>query len=85
MSYSPSVKELEPAQARAAAYALIAHGFQYPDEETLSALSEPMRWEHWPGVLERTGRVFGAPSLTHRNFMEWAREPALLFGSPLVA
>ena len=31
------------------------------------------------------GRVFGAPTLTHRNFMEWAREPALLFGSPLVA
>ena len=56
MAYSPSVKEFEPAQARAAAYALIAHGFQYPDEETLSALSEPMRWEHWPGVLERTDR-----------------------------
>ena len=29
-------------------------------------------------------RVFDAPSLTHRNFMEWAREPSLLFDSPLV-
>ena len=61
MAYSPSVKEFEPAQARAAAYALIAHGFQYPDEETLSALSEPMRWEHWPSVLERTDRPTKEP------------------------
>lgn len=29
-------------------------------------------------------RVFEAPLLTHRNFMEWAREPSLLFDSPLV-
>ncbi len=28
-------------------------------------------------------RVFDAPLLTHRHFMEWAREPALLFDSPL--
>ncbi len=28
-------------------------------------------------------RVFEAPSLTHRSFMEWAREPSLLFDSPL--
>lgn len=54
MAYSPSVKKFEPAQARAAAYALIAHGFQYPDGDALSTLREPMRWEHWPGVLERT-------------------------------
>ena len=29
-------------------------------------------------------RLFDAPSLTHRNFMEWAREPGVLFESPLV-
>ena len=29
-------------------------------------------------------RVFDAPSLTHRNFMEWAREPSLLFDSLLI-
>ncbi len=27
-------------------------------------------------------RVYDAPMLTHRNFMDWASEPALLFGSP---
>lgn len=30
-------------------------------------------------------RVFEAPSLTHRNFMDWAREPGLLFDSLLVS
>lgn len=29
--------------------------------------------------------VFNAPSMTHGSFMEWAREPSLLFNSPLVA
>ena len=29
-------------------------------------------------------RVFDATSLTHRNFMEWAREPGLLFDPPIV-
>lgn len=29
-------------------------------------------------------RVYNAPPLTHRSFMEWAREPSLLLDSPLV-
>ncbi len=53
MSYSLSVKEPELARARAAAYGLIAHGFRYPDGETLSTLIDPLRWEHWPGVLQK--------------------------------
>ncbi len=54
MVCSPSINESEAAQARAAAYGLIAHGFQYPDGETLSTLREPARWECWPEVLQRT-------------------------------
>ena len=30
-------------------------------------------------------RVFDSTSLTHREFMDWAREPGLLFDSPLAA
>lgn len=52
MSYCPSVEESELAHARAAAYGLIAHGFQYPDAETLSTLADLRRWEGWPDVLE---------------------------------
>ncbi len=51
MAYSPSVKEFEPAQARAAAYGLVAYGFQYPNRDALSALADPGRWEHWPEAL----------------------------------
>lgn len=58
MAYTQTVKEFEPAQARGAAYGLIAHGFQYPDEDTLSALSDPARWKNWPAVLhEADGRT----------------------------
>lgn len=67
MAYSPSVKEVEPAQARAAAYGLIAHGFQYPDADTLSALGEPIRWENWPGVLHRTDRQTQEPLESLQN------------------
>ena len=45
MPYSPSVKESELAQARAAAYGLSAHGFRYPDGETLSTLVDPKQLE----------------------------------------
>ena len=53
MPYSSSVKEPELAQARAAAYGLIAHGFQYPDGEIISTLVDHRRWENWPDVLQR--------------------------------
>lgn len=53
MPYSLSVNESELARARAAAYGLIAHGFRYPDGEALSTLIDPLRWEHWPGVLQK--------------------------------
>ena len=52
MTYSASVAESELAQARAAAYGLIAHGFQYPEPEIISTLVDPRRWENWPDVLQ---------------------------------
>lgn len=56
MACSPSSKEYEPAQARAAVYGLIAHGFQYPDAETVSTLVAPERWENWPGALHNADK-----------------------------
>ena len=56
MPYSPSVKESELAHVRAAAYGLIAHGFQYPDGDVLSTLIDPRRWEDWPAVLHNVDR-----------------------------
>lgn len=54
------IEECKLAQARAAAYGLIALGFQYPDEEIISTLIDPQRWETWPEVLtvtdEQTGK-----------------------------
>lgn len=41
------------AEARAAAYGLLAHGFQYPDAEWYGLLGEAQRWRAWPEVLER--------------------------------
>lgn len=64
MSYSQSVKEFELAQARAAAYGLIAHGFRYPDEEMLSTLADPARWEGWAGVLQKVNGQTKKPALS---------------------
>lgn len=41
------------AEARAAAYALIAHGFQYPDGDWYELLCQPERWNNWPRVLDQ--------------------------------
>ncbi|HRX90334.1 MAG TPA: molecular chaperone TorD family protein [Steroidobacteraceae bacterium] len=53
MSITHDTDRLALAQARAAAYALIAHGFQYPDGEWYELLCQPQRWNVWPGELER--------------------------------
>lgn len=53
MAYSSSVEESELAGARSAAYGLIAHGFHYPDKETIATLIDARRWENWPSVLHR--------------------------------
>jgi len=53
MAYSLSIEESNLAQARAAAYGLIAFGFQYPVRDTFSTLVDPMRWEKWPDVLRK--------------------------------
>jgi len=39
------------AEARAAAYALLAHGFQYPDAEWYELIFQAERWRDWPDVL----------------------------------
>ena len=67
MAYTQTVKEFEPAQARAAAYGLIAHGFQYPDKDTPSTLSDPTRWENWPSVLEKADGQTREPLESVRN------------------
>ncbi len=59
MPYSASVQESELARARAAAYGLIAHGFQYPEGDALSTLADPLRWETWSDVLETADRQAG--------------------------
>ncbi len=51
MTAKSSTDELEAAQARHAAYALISLGFQYPDREFVEALCDPARWSSWPEVL----------------------------------
>ncbi|NOX60077.1 MAG: molecular chaperone TorD family protein [Planctomycetes bacterium] len=43
--------EAELRHSRAAAYGLIAHGFLYPDQDTIQTMTEPKRWEQWPQVL----------------------------------
>jgi putative dimethyl sulfoxide reductase chaperone len=67
MAYSQSPQEPKSAMARAAAYGLIAHGFQYPDAEILSTLTEPGRWENWPGVLQMTDGQTKQPLESVRN------------------
>ncbi len=56
MACTPPVKESEIPHSRAAAYGLIAYGFQYPDRETTPTLTAPAQWERWPEVLECADR-----------------------------
>jgi len=48
---SQTTRQSDQARARAAAYGLIALGFQYPDQDTTATLADPERWAHWPVVL----------------------------------
>ena len=69
MPYPPSAEEAELALARAAAYGLIAHGFHYPDQDTLATLVDPNRWDRWPDVLtEVEGQL--------RTSLEFVRDAA---------
>lgn len=51
MSTCSTIDDTRIAQARASAYALIAHAFRCPDEAWLDLLGEPGRWEGWPEAL----------------------------------
>ncbi len=56
-----SIEESQLAQARGAAYGLIAHGFRYPEKDDVAALADPGRWDGWPDVLrDINGRVRAA-------------------------
>lgn len=48
-----SIEDLAIAQARAAAYGLIAGAFRYPAGGHVSSLTEPARWTAWPEVLRQ--------------------------------
>jgi len=48
----------ETAQARCAAFSLLAHAFQYPDDDMIKGLLEPTHWAWWPNAL----REFDAPA-----------------------
>lgn len=52
MPQTKAVEESKLAPARAAAYGLIAHGFQFPDQDTIATLADPSRWENWPDALQ---------------------------------
>ena len=92
MTSPQTVKELEAAQARAAAYGLIAHGFQYPDRDTPSTLGDPMRWERWPDVLYEADGQTKEPLESVRSavkalagssdepYREWQERYDVLFG-----
>lgn len=51
MTTTVSKQTPQIAQARSAAYTLIAYGFQYPDRALIETLSDPNHWAHWPDVL----------------------------------
>lgn len=59
MAFPAASEEYESAQARAAAYGLIAYGFRYPDDEAVSSLRDPARWEGWPSALLSSGVAIG--------------------------
>lgn len=46
-------RKTEVAQARSAAYGLIATALRYPDLLLLRSLSDPARWTRWPDVIGR--------------------------------
>ena len=86
MTPRASSRELEIAQARGAAYALVSYGFQYPDPSLIDALADPERWSSWPEVLQhvapdtakhlaavRASLRVGSPSPSHSERNEESR------------
>jgi len=55
------------AEARCAAYALIACGFRYPDRDLLKIFSDAGRWTSWPKVLADAAPTVAAPLAAVRN------------------
>ena len=52
MTTTSSTQSVEVAQARAAAYALVAFALRYPDRALIETLADPPKWADWPDVLE---------------------------------
>ncbi len=51
MPTSGLTQQLEITKTRSAAYAMLAHGFQYPDRSVIATLTNPQLWEDWPDVI----------------------------------
>ena len=52
-------QDLESAQTRGAAYALLSYGFQYPDRDLIEALFAPERWSFWPRAMREVDPAVG--------------------------
>lgn len=52
-------QNLESAQTRGAAYALLSYGFQYPDRDLCEALFAPERWSSWPRAIREMDPAVG--------------------------
>lgn len=55
MTATTTISTSQSAQARSAAYTLIASGFQYPDRALLETLGNADHWREWPDVLKTVG------------------------------
>lgn len=51
MTTTSQTQSSQVAQARAAAYTLVAFGLQYPDRTLIETLAHPRQWADWPDVL----------------------------------
>lgn len=60
---TPPVADQTPqtAQARSAAYTLIAFGLRYPDRALIDTLADPRKWMDWPDVLRAVAPRIAEP------------------------
>ena len=66
-------QQLEVTQARSAAYAMLAHGFQYPDHSVIATLTDPQLWEGWPDVI---GAIDGEAGVSLQSVRDLVKELA---------
>ena len=66
------------ADARCAAYGLIAHGFRYPDNEWQQAMTQEIRWHSWFDQLSDLHCDAMEPLLSLRAAIGSGNQPAVL-------